>query len=54
VPSDPQFACPQVVLCDAPVFTRACATAGEAIFDGPPCVVGTEPRSWAGVKSLYD
>lgn len=53
-PSNPNFPCPLLVHCDAPVFTRECVAGGEAIINGPPCTVGVAPRSWSSIKGLYD
>ena len=66
-PADPQFACPLVALCDAPVFTKLCATGiatrinpqggncgcqAQCFEACPP--VAVEPNSWSGIKRLYD
>ena len=43
-----------VVLCDEPNFTWVCASGIESIFNGAPCTLAVEPRSWSSVKSLFD
>jgi hypothetical protein len=66
-PADPQFACPVLKLCDAPVFTSVCATGIQTRINPligfclcqelcygscPPIAV--ERNSWSGIKRLYD
>src|SRR5262245_10700715 len=60
-PSNPAFACPTHVLCDAPTFSVVCVLGGQGIINGVghrcsevPCTVGVESSSWSKVKSLYD
>jgi hypothetical protein len=53
-PSNPNFVCPLMVLCDGPVFTKVCVSGGVAIINGPGCTVAVEPKSWTGVKNLYN
>jgi len=53
-PSNPNFPCPLVVLCDAPVFTKLCVPGGEAFLNGGVCTVGVEDKSWSSVKSLFN
>jgi hypothetical protein len=53
-PSNPQFPCPLLVLCDAPVFTKICVGAGEAFLNRGTCTVGVEEKSWSSVKSLFN
>jgi hypothetical protein len=66
-PADPQFACPVVALCDAPVFTKLCATGITTRINDQfgfcrclaPCLgacqpIGVEPSSWSSIKRLYD
>ena len=53
-PSNPNFSCPLLFLCDAPVFTRLCVPGGEAFLNGGVCTVGVEKKSWSSVKSLFD
>ena len=57
LPSNPQFDCPQFILCDGPVFTRVCVPGSSAIINSNGCegcnVVGVESMSWSGVKALY-
>lgn len=52
-PSNPNFVCPLVTLCDA-VFTKICVTGGVAIINGPPCTVATTSASWSTVKEMYN
>jgi hypothetical protein len=52
-PSNPQFVCPLLVLCDAPTFTKICVSGGEGVINGGDCTVGVEQKSWSQVKSLY-
>ena len=57
-PSNPNFYCPVVILCDAPVYTCECATGGIAYFNsacGEPggCPVAVFPTSWSQVKNLF-
>jgi hypothetical protein len=56
-PSNPNFLCPLVTLCDDPAFTKLCVTGGEAIFNpgaGHGCTVAVQQATWSGVKSLYN
>lgn len=54
-PSNPNFLCPLVTLCDGPVFTKLCVSGGEAFLNaGRPCTVGVEAKSWSQVKSLFN
>ena len=53
-PSNPQFPCPLLVLCDAPVYTKVCVSGGVAILNGRSCQIGVEPTSWSHVKGLYN
>jgi len=52
-PSNPAFACPQVSLCDAPVFTRMCVAGGAAVVNGA-CTVVVRDRTWSSVKAMFD
>jgi len=54
VPSNPNFPCPLLVLCDAPVFTTICVNAGQAFLNGGVCTVGVEETSWSSVKNLFN
>jgi hypothetical protein len=49
----PDRCCPQLVRCDPPVFTAICVYGDEAIFNGPPCTVGSETSSWTQIKRLF-
>jgi len=54
-PSNINFNCPLVTLCDAN-FTSLCVRGGEAFMNragSPPCTVGVEQKSWSGVKELF-
>ena len=55
-PSNANFMCPLVTLCDAPAFSARCSRNGEAFINhaGPGCLVGVEPATWSHVKSLYE
>jgi len=53
VPSNPNFVCPLVTICDD-VFTKVCVAGGEAFINGPTCNVAVTPASWSTVKSLYN
>ena len=65
MPSVPQFTCPIIRLCDAPVFTALCATPIETQINsnfsctchgdcGPFCpTVGTEAGTWSKMKQLF-
>ena len=52
MPSNPQFNCPLVVLCDPPTYTKLCVVGGRAAFNDPG-FVSVAPSSWSAVKSLY-
>jgi hypothetical protein len=54
IPANPEFACPNVFLCDAQ-FTQVCVAGGETMIGGTlPCpTVRVSPSSWSGVKELY-
>jgi len=52
-PSNPNFQCPALVLCDAPIFTLICVSGGEAFLNGGSCTVAVQPTTWSKVKSLY-
>jgi len=51
-PSDPNWQCPLVSLCD-PIFTIACVSGGAAIINGSSCNVAVTPATWSNVKNLY-
>ena len=50
-PSNQNFICPLVTLCDAPAFSARCTRNGEAFINhsGAPCLVGVEPATWSRV-----
>lgn len=53
-PSNPNFQCPLLVLCDIPVYTKVCVNGGVAIINGGNCTVGVEQTSWSTVKALFE
>lgn len=58
-PSNPNFQCPLVTLCDIPAFTKLCVCGGQAVINGTiqNCGCGdpspTEATTWGHLKSLY-
>ena len=55
-PSNPNFACPLAVLCDAPVFSQVCVEGGRTILNpgAPrPCGSSRVDSQWTRVKELY-
>ena len=54
VPTNPNFPCSLLNLCDAPIFTKVCVAGGEAYIDGPDCTVAVEETTWSDVKSLFN
>lgn len=53
--SNPNFQCPLVTLCDAPVFSLFCVSGGQGFLNQPgPCTVGVEQKSWSQVKSMFN
>ena len=56
-PSNQNFNCPLVTLCDSPIFTSVCLPSGGGQFIVNPttrqCTVGTEPKAWSAVKEMY-
>ncbi len=55
-PSNPNFACPLAVLCDAPTYTELCVDTGLALLNpsgSRSCTGGRVPAKWSGVKQLY-
>jgi len=53
-PSNPDFHCPLLVLCDPPTFTKVCVLGGQGVVNGVACTVGVQQKSWSSVKSLYN
>ena len=53
-PSNLNFQCPLMTLCDSPVFTKVCVSGGQAVINGPSCTVAVAQKSWSGVKALYN
>ena len=53
-PSNPEFPCPLVNLCDPPAFAKVCVAGGHAFMNSSrECTVAVEERSWSEVKGLY-
>lgn len=54
-PSNPNFLCSLVTLCDAPVFTKLCVSGGQGFLNGSvPCTVGVQQTSWSQVKAMFN
>ena len=54
-PSNINFQCPLMRLCDIPVFTKICVSGGQAKINGPGnCTVAVERKTWSNVKALYN
>jgi len=54
-PTEYNFPCPSVTLCDQPAFTRICCRGGEAFINSNrTCTVDVESKSWSQIKSLYN
>jgi hypothetical protein len=52
-PTNPNFPCPLVTLCDAE-FTKLCVPGGEGFINRPiDCPVAVAPATWTQVKGLY-
>jgi len=54
-PSSPNFQCPLLVNCSAPVFSKYCANGTTACINRAQtcCISAIETSSWGQVKSLY-
>jgi hypothetical protein len=55
-PSNPNFPCPLVTLCDDPAFTTVCVEGGKTILNPSaprPCGSSRENTVWSRVKGLY-
>jgi hypothetical protein len=55
-PSNPNFPCPLVTLCDTPIFTKVCITPDKAVCNPSGslrCGVASEKSDWGRVKGLY-
>ena len=53
-PTDPNFSCQQIELCDNPALTRVCVRGGTSRVNGTEhCAVSTKPSSWSAYKQLY-
>jgi len=56
MPSNASFQCPLAVLCDTPIFTKACVEGGKAVLNPAserPCGSSREEAEWSRVKGLY-
>jgi len=51
-PTNANFACPLVVLCDAPAYTTVCTT-GSEFWINSFCSDPTSSATWSQVKGLY-
>lgn len=51
-PTNPDFPCPLVTLCNFPDFSIVCVEGGTA-FLNTGCQVGTASKTWSGVKGLF-
>jgi len=53
-PSNPQFPCPRLIICDSPADLWACSDGRAASINHPDyCVTGVESTSWSALRSLY-
>jgi len=53
-PRGPDFNCPLVLQCDAPVFTAVCVQGGRSLVNSSDlCTISVASSSWGAVKSLY-
>ncbi|MFQ5600134.1 MAG: hypothetical protein ACE5G2_06230 [Candidatus Krumholzibacteriia bacterium] len=53
-PTNPEFNCSLLNLCDDPAFTAVCVPGGQAFINSiRDCTVAVEETTWSGVKSLY-
>ena len=55
-PSNPEFPCALVNLCDAPAFTKVCVRPGKAVLNPTgsiACGSGAASSEWGRVKELY-
>ena len=54
-PSNANFDCSLINLCDGPTFTSFCVAGGEAWLNSPTdCTVAVEEKSWGAVKTLFN
>jgi hypothetical protein len=62
-PSNPNFDCPLVAVCNPPVsgqpcpsslFTLRCVGGTSAIINGLTCNIAVDRQTWSTVKNLYD
>lgn len=51
-PSNPDFPCPLVTLCNFPDFSIVCVEGGTA-YVNTGCLVGTASKTWSGLKELF-
>ena len=55
-PSNHNFPCPLVTLCDSPAFTKVCITPDRAVLNPSGslrCGIASEQSDWGRVKELY-
>jgi len=55
-PSNPEFPCALVLLCDTPAFTKICVRPGKAVLNptgSVACGSGAASSEWGRVKELY-
>ena len=59
-PSNPNFGCPQLVLCDRPIFTKVCVDGFACFINSTKAVPGrcelpvaVLERTWSSVKQLF-
>lgn len=57
-PSNPNFACPLVTLCDAPIYTKVCVESFPCFVNATSqkacsVPVAVEYKTWAGVKQVF-
>jgi hypothetical protein len=55
-PSNRDFPCPLVTLCDNPIFTKICITPDRAVLNPSGslrCGIASEQSDWGRVKELY-
>jgi len=53
-PSNPNFACPLITLCDAPAYTKQCVYGGQMYLNHYlNCEVAVQQKNWSAVKGLF-
>jgi hypothetical protein len=50
-PSNPNFGCPLLVMCDGPVWTKWCVSGWTSELI--PCTTGVAATTWTAVRSMY-